>query len=112
MSRVKCSAAQFAETVPHRYQQSAFALEELLLQVPQNSFFHLKYAETLYTAGEIGKAYKAYLRVLEMCQSDKGAGPNANGPWVRAVWGTKVVSFTNCTYSLPARSDTSKFRTH
>ncbi|PWZ03832.1 TPR-like protein [Testicularia cyperi] len=78
------------------YQQSAFALEEVLLQVPQNSFFHLKYAETLYTAGDVGKAYKAYLRVLEMCQSDKGSGSsstqNIGGPFARALWGTKVTT--------------------
>lgn len=76
------------------YAQSAFALEEVILQVPQNSFFHLKYAETLYTAGEVGKAYKVYLRVLEMCQSDGGASEvgGASGPWLRALWGTKAVS--------------------
>lgn len=83
------------------YAQSAFALEEVLLQVPQNSFFHLKYAETVYTNGEVAKAYKAYLRVLELCQSDAGATATAagdkgtqQGPWVRALWGTKVVSTT------------------
>lgn len=76
------------------YAQSAFALEEVILQVPQNSFFHLKYAETLYTAGEVGKAYKAYLRVLEMCQSDGGASEvgGAGGPWLRALWGTKATT--------------------
>lgn len=77
------------------YGQSAFALEEVILQVPQDSFMHLKYAETLYTAGEVGKAYKAYLRVLEMCKSDGGAGEGEvgrQGPWVRALWGTKVVT--------------------
>lgn len=78
------------------YAQSAFALEELLLQVPQNGFFHLKYAETLYTNGEVAKAYKAYLRVLEMCKSDGGednGGSGAQGPWLRALWGTKMVRF-------------------
>lgn len=79
------------------YAQSAFALEEVLLQIPQNSFFHLKYAEILYTNGDMSKAYKAYLRVLEMCQSDAGAttekGPQ--GPWLRALWGTKMVSHPN-----------------
>lgn len=77
------------------YAQSAFALEEVLLQIPQNSFFHLKYAETLYTGGDIVKAYKAYLRVLEMCQSDgesKTQGGGAQGPWLRALWGTKVAT--------------------
>lgn len=77
------------------YAQSAFALEEVLLQVPQNSFFHLKYAETLYTNGDVSKAYKAYLRVLEMCQSDGGAtteNAGAQGPWLRALWGTKMAT--------------------
>lgn len=73
------------------YAQSAFALEEVLLQVPQNSFYQLKYAETLYTAGEVARAYKAYLRVLEMCQSDGGAKEGAGGAWLRALWGTKMV---------------------
>ncbi|SPO24338.1 uncharacterized protein UTRI_03606 [Ustilago trichophora] len=78
------------------YAQSAFALEEVLLQIPQNSFFHLKYAETLYTAGETAKAYKAYLRVLEMCQSDGDAltqvSGKQGGPWVRALWGIKMAT--------------------
>ncbi|GAC96586.1 hypothetical protein PHSY_004168 [Pseudozyma hubeiensis SY62] len=81
------------------YAQSAFALEELLLQVPQNGFFQLKYAETLYTGGELGKAYKAYLRVLEMCQSDGGG---EGGPWLRALWGTKMV--TTALIASPPRS--------
>ncbi|KAJ1018502.1 hypothetical protein NDA18_006653 [Ustilago nuda] len=81
------------------YAQSAFALEEVLLQLPQNTFFHLKYAETVYTNGEVAKAYKAYLRVLELCQSDAGATataagdrPTQHGPWLRALWGTKVTT--------------------
>ncbi len=73
------------------YAQSAFALEEVILQVPQNAFFHLKYAETLYTQGEVAKAYKAYLRVLELCQSDGEATTTKGGPWVRALWGLKMV---------------------
>lgn len=77
-----------------RYQQSIFALEELMLLEPQNSFFQLKLAETLFTAGHLVRAYKAYLRVLEMCNSDKdiNEGGKGNGPWVRALWGLKVVS--------------------
>ncbi|EST05385.1 Tetratricopeptide TPR2 [Kalmanozyma brasiliensis GHG001] len=89
------------------YAQSTFALEEVLLQVPQNSFFHLKYAETLYTNGEIAKAYKAYLRVLEMCQSDgesKTQG-GAQGPWLRALWGTKMA--TTALIASPSSSKSS-----
>ncbi|CDW96752.1 hypothetical protein [Sporisorium scitamineum] len=82
------------------YAQSAFALEEVLLQIPQNNFFHLKYAETLYTNGDVVKAFKAYLRVLELCQSDGGATEEqsvskqsvAQGPWLRALWGTKIAT--------------------
>lgn len=84
------------------YAQSAFALEEVILQVPQNAFFHLKYAETLYTQGEVTKAYKAYLRVLELCQSDGEATTTKGGPWVRALWGFKMV----CTHSLFPSSTT------
>nr|CDI53940.1 tpr-like protein [Melanopsichium pennsylvanicum 4] len=77
------------------YIQSAFALEEVILQVAQNSFYHLKYAETLYTAGEVAKSYKAFLRVLEMCQSDGEAVETKSvkaGPWLRALWGTKMAT--------------------
>ncbi|KIS69132.1 uncharacterized protein UMAG_10629 [Mycosarcoma maydis] len=91
------------------YAQSAFALEELLLQVPQNGFFQLKYAETLYTAAELTKSYKAYLRVLEMCQSDAATtqpvAPNttaAHGAWLRALWGTKMV--TTALIATPPRA--------
>ncbi|CBQ73510.1 conserved hypothetical protein [Sporisorium reilianum SRZ2] len=93
---------ELAEVYAHQglYAQSAFALEEVLLQVPQNGFFHLKYAETLYTNGDVAKAYKAYLRVLELCQSDRGATDQltnskqnaAQGPWLRALWGTKMAT--------------------
>ncbi|TKY88470.1 hypothetical protein EX895_002458 [Sporisorium graminicola] len=96
------------------YTQSAFALEELLLQIPQNGFFHLKYAETLYTNGDTIKAYKAYLRVLELCQSDRGATDEhesskqtaAQGPWLRALWGTKMTT-TALIAAPPASSKTS-----
>ena len=77
-----------------RYKQAAFALEELILLAPHNSFFVLQYAETLYTAGEIVPAYKAYLRVLEMC----GAAPTTDdssskqGPRTRALWGLKLTT--------------------
>ncbi|EPQ29725.1 uncharacterized protein PFL1_02945 [Pseudozyma flocculosa PF-1] len=74
-----------------QYQQSVFALEELVLLVPQNSFYQLKLAETLYTAGHLARSYKSYLRVLEMCKSDDGiVDGSANGPWLRALWGTKM----------------------
>lgn len=48
----------------------------------------LKYAETLYTAGEFATAYKAFLRVLEVgadVERDSDAG--RGGPETRALWG-------------------------
>lgn len=74
-----------------------FALEELLLLVPQNSFHVLQHAEALYSAGEPARAYKSYLRTLEMCgvvsEGGKAAGGGTReGPWVRALWGLKAVS--------------------
>jgi hypothetical protein len=77
----------------HRYTQAAFALEELILLVPHNSFFVLQYAETLYTAGEIVQAYKAYLRVLEMCGAGQESDDsNKQGPRTRALWGLKLTA--------------------
>ncbi|UZJ54702.1 hypothetical protein CBS101457_004022 [Exobasidium rhododendri] len=86
-------AAMYSDA--HMYPQAAFALEELLLLVPHNSFFVLQYAETLYTAGEIAQSYKAYLRVLEMCglsTDGKTAENTRQGPWTRALWGLKLVT--------------------
>ncbi|PWN48966.1 TPR-like protein [Violaceomyces palustris] len=101
------------------YNQSIFALEELMLLTPQNSFYVLQYAETLYTAGEVDKAYKAYLRVLEMCgevtksqlrskskhqktqvEALEQDGP---GPWLRALWGLKLCT-THLLSSKPSTS--------
>lgn len=86
-------AALYSEL--YMYGQAAFALEELMLLVPHNSFFVLQYAETLYTAGEIAQSYKAYLRVLEMCgvsSEGEASEHNRHGPWVRALWGLKLVT--------------------
>lgn len=63
--------------------------------VPQNGFYVLQYAETLYTQGEFAVAYKAFLRVLDMSQAvEKGttATGEAKGPEVRALWGLQAVS--------------------
>lgn len=80
----------------NRYEQAVFALEELLLLSPQNSFYVLQCAEALYTAGEIAKAYKMYLRILELANGDVRTQPNtagelAAGPWIRTLWGLKLV---------------------
>ncbi|KAL9931693.1 hypothetical protein V8E36_009479 [Tilletia maclaganii] len=78
--------------------ESLYALEELLLLSPQNSFFVLQYAETLYSVGSvayISRAWREYLRVIEMCpqEADKGqANGRRAGPWVRALWGVKACS--------------------
>jgi hypothetical protein len=78
----------------HRYAQAAFALEELILLVPHNSFFVLQYAEVLATMNDLDGAYKQYLRVLELCgneQANEGKS-NRHGPLVRALWGLKTIT--------------------
>lgn len=79
-----------------KYPQAAYALEELILLAPQNSFYLLKYAEILYTAGETAKAYKIYLRILELGEGNlrrDSVHPEdrIQGPWVRTLWGLKLV---------------------
>lgn len=83
-------------TEQNKYAQAAYALEELLLLAPHNSYYLLQYAETLYTMGEIAKAYKIYLRVLELGEGNMKpksgrASDRVSGPWVRTLWGLKVV---------------------
>ncbi|PKI83227.1 hypothetical protein MVES_002925 [Malassezia vespertilionis] len=79
----------------NKYAQAVYALEELLLIAPHNAFYLLEYAEVLYTAGDIGKAYKIYLRILELSdgilapEKYRAAG-KIRGPWVRALWGLKM----------------------
>lgn len=77
------------------------ALEELMLLMPQNGFYVLQYAETLYTAGEYATAYKSYLRVLDMGATvekptgkvrgeDREGERSDKGPELRALWGLKA----------------------
>ncbi|WFD39269.1 TPR-like protein [Malassezia japonica] len=92
-------------TEQNKYAQAAYALEELLLLAPHNSYYLLQYAETLYTMGEIAKAYKIYLRILELGEGNMKpksgrASDRVSGPWVRTLWGLKV-----CTTQLLAHSD-------
>ncbi|KAL4401548.1 Inositol phosphatase Siw14 [Malassezia pachydermatis] len=81
----------------YKYAQAAYALEELVLLAPHNSFYLLKYAETLYTSGEVAKAYKIYLRILELGEGNMSRENYNNktdrvrGPWVRTLWGIKMV---------------------
>ncbi|KAK0544409.1 Inositol phosphatase SIW14 [Tilletia horrida] len=86
--------------------ESLYALEELLVLSPQNAFFVLQYAETLYSAGTpayTARAWREYLRVIEMFPQEAGsksAESESNrraGPWVRALWGLKLCAtyFTN-----------------
>ena len=87
-------------TEQHKYAQAAYALEELVLLAPQNSYVLLHYAETLYTAGDIATAYKMYLRILELARGDirvkeNSRGERAAGPWVRTLWGLKMVRCRN-----------------
>jgi ER membrane protein complex subunit 2 len=78
------------------YSQAAFALEELILLAPSNTFFVLQYAEVLATMDDLPLAYKQYLRVLEMCGTEAleadSQHPNRQGPWARALWGLKSVT--------------------
>lgn len=78
------------------YSQAAFALEELILLAPSNTFFVLQYAEVLATMDDLPMAYKQYLRVLEMCGTEAleldPQQPNRQGPWTRALWGLKSVT--------------------
>ncbi|KAK0530762.1 Inositol phosphatase SIW14 [Tilletia horrida] len=90
--------------------ESLYALEELLLLSPQNSFFVLQYAETLYSAGTpayISRAWREYLRVLEMCPqeaSKETQEERRSGPWVRALWGLKACSSFFLNYSASSAS--------
>ncbi|CAG8448379.1 426_t:CDS:2 [Funneliformis caledonium] len=63
----------------HLYQQAGFCLEELILLQPQNHFYHLKYAEVLYTSDNIPVALKQFCRVLELCEDN-----------IRALCGIKL----------------------
>lgn len=79
----------------NKYSQAAYALEELVLLAPHNVFYILKYAETLYTTGDIAKAYKMFLRILELgdgnlAPSSERTVDRVQGPWVRALWGLKM----------------------
>ena len=92
----KCAYVWQHAYLTSRYSQALFALEELLLLSPQNGYYLLEYAETLYTAGEFAKAYKIYLRILEL--GNGNLAPNSadyedrtRGPWVRTLWGLKMV---------------------
>lgn len=80
----------------YKYRQAAYAMEELILLAPHNSFYLLEYAETLYTVGDVAKAYKIYLRVLELGEGNLKANAGrasdrVSGPWVRTLWGLKMV---------------------
>lgn len=78
------------------YSQAAFALEELILLAPSNTFFVLQYAEVLATMDDLPLAYKQYLRVLEMCGTESlkpdPQHPHRQGPWLRSLWGLKSVT--------------------
>ncbi|OZJ02219.1 hypothetical protein BZG36_04977 [Bifiguratus adelaidae] len=52
----------------YQYEQAAFCLEELILLHGANHIFYLKYADVMYTMGEIELALKNYLKVIELCK--------------------------------------------
>jgi hypothetical protein len=79
-----------------RFDKAIFAIEEMILLFPSNSFFVLQLAETLYTAKDIARAYKTYLQVLDATDpEDDGDSSGQQGPLLRALWGLKMVSFQN-----------------
>jgi len=78
----------------HLYQQAGFCLEELILLQPQNHFYHLKYAEILYTSDNITVALKEFCRVVELCEDN-----------VRALCGIKLC--TSRLLNLPINAITS-----
>ncbi|CAB5379546.1 uncharacterized protein OCT59_026368 [Rhizophagus irregularis] len=78
----------------HLYQQAGFCLEELILLQPQNHFYHLKYAEILYTSDNITVALKEFCRVVELCEDN-----------VRALLGIKLC--TSRLLNLPTSAITS-----
>jgi hypothetical protein len=80
-----------------RYPQAIFALEEQILLQPQSGFAVLQLAETQYTAARYEEACTSYLRVLEMAHVEEGV--RKTGPWMRAVWGLKMVSLA-CTRQM------------
>ena len=99
----------------NKYPQAAFALEELLLLAPQNAFYLLKYAEVLYTMGELVKAYKLYLRILELgngnlSPSSTRVVDRVQGPWVRALWGLKMCASKLLSSKAMATSDDSSIK--
>ncbi|CAG8554487.1 15146_t:CDS:2 [Cetraspora pellucida] len=66
----------------HSYKQAAFCLEELVLLQPQNHFYHLKFAEILYTndtTDSINLALKHFCRAVVLCEDH-----------VRALYGIKL----------------------
>lgn len=48
-------------------EQAAHCLEELILIEPNNHIYHLKYAEIIYTIGNIELSLKEFCRVVELC---------------------------------------------
>lgn len=77
------------------FERASFALEECVLLQPSNSFYLLQLAETLYTQGNINRAYKTFLQVIELDAdpSDEGQPPSTGGPRLRALWGLKMVRY-------------------
>ncbi|CAJ0753915.1 21403_t:CDS:2 [Entrophospora sp. SA101] len=81
----------------HLYQQASYCLEELILLQPQNYFFHLKYAEVLYSNDNLIDSLKGFCRVLELC----GGYENNDYPEnIRALFGIKLNNNTSNNSSI------------
>ncbi|KAI9248238.1 hypothetical protein BDA99DRAFT_525186 [Phascolomyces articulosus] len=63
----------------HYYEQAAFCCEELIILQPANHIWFLKYAEIVYTLGNLSLAMKHYCKVLELCTDN-----------VRALYGLQL----------------------
>ncbi|GAA6022774.1 hypothetical protein JCM10207_000411 [Rhodosporidiobolus poonsookiae] len=70
------------------YPQALSAQSHALLLLPNSPWVALKMAELAYTAGEVEQAWKGFLRVVEMSDTEEGRGLQGAGR--RAAMGAKL----------------------
>ncbi|GAA6006604.1 tetratricopeptide repeat protein [Rhodotorula paludigena] len=71
------------------YPQALSALAHALVLAPNDPWVALKYAETVYTAGDVHTAWKEFCRVVEMSTEEGDATP-LQGAARRAAMGAKL----------------------
>ncbi|KIY49762.1 tetratricopeptide repeat domain 35 [Fistulina hepatica ATCC 64428] len=99
----------------NQYSSALQALTHVLLLAPQNPFYFLQFAETAYTVNDVPLAFKMFLVVVDMCETDPLAPAGSSrvptdvaGITTRAWWGVKLCSKKMLeTAHLPSQSDTS-----